>query len=242
MSLLVTERLSRAEVAAWREAERGDAAWANLETWERKVSVAMRALRDFAERGPCYAGVSWGKDSVCLAHLCWMLARQGGPVVPLVWVRVQPVEQPDCEAVRDAYLARWEQPYREEAILVGELPGGGWAVTGALERGFGRAARALGTDRYASGIRADESADRRRRQASYGHSTTRTCAPLGEWTARDVWAYLYRHDLPVHPAYAMTFDGALERDRVRVAALSLTRGEGFGRLEWERRYYREGAR
>ena len=73
--------------------------------------------------------------------------------------------------------------------------------------------------------------------ARWGESTERTCAPLGGWTGADVFAYLHTHRLPVHPAYACSLGGVLDRDRIRVAALGGERGRGHGRAEWERRYY-----
>ena len=60
-----------------------------------------------------------------------------------------------------------------------------------------------------------------------------SCQPNGHWSARDVFAYLNAHDLPVHPAYAMTFGGALDRGRLRVGTIGGSRGTEFGRAEWE---------
>ena len=71
----------------------------------------------------------------------------------------------------------------------------------------------------------------------WGESSPNTCAPIGWWTARDVFAYLHLHGLPVHPAYAMTRGGLWPRDRIRVASLGGQRGRGAGREEWERLYY-----
>lgn len=71
----------------------------------------------------------------------------------------------------------------------------------------------------------------------HGVATSRTCRPIGWWSSADVWAYLARHDLPVHPAYAMTLGGRLERDRIRVHSIGGEDGASFGRVEWEDRYY-----
>ena len=48
-----------------------------------------------------------------------------------------------------------------------------------------------------------------------------------------------KHNLPVHPAYAMLMGGRLDRIRMRVAWLGLKHGRRFGRHEWEMRYYRD---
>ncbi len=77
------------------------------------------------------------------------------------------------------------------------------------------------------------------RMSIHGISSLRTCAPIGWWTGGDVYAYLHQHGLPVHPAYACTMGGELDRDRVRVASLGGTRGTEFGRRQWEWAYYRD---
>lgn len=60
------------------------------------------------------------------------------------------------------------------------------------------------------------------RAMSIGHrgtTTQNTCRPIGRWTAVEVFAYLARHDLPVHPAYALTYGGQLDRRWLRVHPL-----------------------
>jgi len=52
-----------------------------------------------------------------------------------------------------------------------------------------------------------------------------------------VFAYLNKHDLPIHPAYVMSFGGTLDRIRLRVDTLGLEAGTGKGRREWETHYY-----
>ena len=76
----------------------------------------------------------------------------------------------------------------------------------------------------------------------WGHSTERTCAPLGWWSAADVWAYSHARSLPIHPAYAMGLSAGWERDRIRVAFLGMRVALGPGTREWECRYYPEAMR
>lgn len=193
----------------------------------------MDAVRAFANGDPCYCGVSWGKDSVVVAHL----VRRAAPKIPLVWVRVKPIENPHCVLVRDAFLGAHPGPYTEieEHCFHDDL---GWHATGTLERGFARAA-ALSGARHVSGVRAQESTARRLRMMTHGESTAMTCAPIGWWSGEHVFAYLSKHDLPVHPAYAMTHGGVLDRIRIRVSSLGGERGTGKGRREWEQTYYRQ---
>ncbi len=93
--------------------------------------------------------------------------------------------------------------------------------------------------RYVSGVRAEESGDRMRRMKRFGVASQNTCAPIGWWSGNKVFAYLWANDLPVHPAYAMTLGGRLDRRRIRVAAIGGEHGTGHGRAEWEQHYYHQ---
>jgi phosphoadenosine phosphosulfate reductase len=213
-------------VAAWQERTRQDAAWCKTAPYRTRVDEAQRAIAEFARDTTGYVGVSWGKDSVVLAHLC---VSSGAPW-PLVWVCMQPVDNPDCPAVRDAFLGRWSARY-DEIVMPYDSTSKRTSFPG-----FAEAERRYGA-RYLSGVRGAESATRRLSVATHGVSTSRTCRPLARWDARDVWAYLHEHDLPVHPAYACSMGGMLDRDHLRVGALGGQRGRGWGRAEWEERYY-----
>jgi len=188
----------------------------------------MQAIREF---GPDYCGVSWGKDSVVVAHLC----RRVDASIPLVYLTDSPWSNPDCGGVRDAFLSAHPGVYFEADVPAGrriDAHGRVWPVWGDFRVAADRFGR-----RYISGIRSEESRTRRLRVAKWGTTTTNTCAPIARWTGRDVFAYLLRHDLPVHPAYAMSRGGLLERQWLRVAPLGGDRGIGMGRREWEMHYY-----
>lgn len=232
MGLIADKRHTALDLARWEVTERTALAWAQTSTHRNRVTRSVPALREFAERGRGYAGVSWGKDSVVLAHL---IASMKLPI-PLVWVKVLPISNPDCEIVRDAFLAGYPDVTYEEIPVHCTWAEEEWHATGTLERGFAEAARRYG-DAHASGIRAEESGQRSLRMMRHGQLTKRTCAPIGWWQGRDVWAYLLARGLPVHPAYACTQDGILDPDRIRVASIGGKRGDGWGRAEWERRYY-----
>lgn len=233
MPLIRVPQHTPEDLAAWERLEREDAAWAARPRLGELAAAALDLLADFR---PDYVSCSWGKDSLVLAHLAWTLGELGGHRAPLVWVRVRDRENPWCPAVRDAYLAAHSCEYHEiEADAEDAVTADGRrALTSGA--GFREAARRFGP-RRATGLRGDESGGRRRRMEQ-GLVLGDSCAPLGHWTARDVYAYLYRERLPVHPAYAMSHGGRLDRDRLRVASLGGDRGRGMGRAEWERRYYR----
>lgn len=238
--LIVSPRHRPADLRRWAELERLDGTVARSARMAALELGALTALRDFARAGPCYASVSWGKDSVVLAHLALRL-RADGLSIPLVWFPAGPLENPDSVRVRDAFLeANPGAEYREIDAVPATPDRAQLGVEGhdGAQAEFEAAAEKLGW-RYASGVRAEESATRARRMKRFGLATERTCAPLGWWRTEHVFAYLFAHDLPVHPAYACLMDGQLDRSEVRVATIGGRRGVGRGRREWERRYYPE---
>lgn len=231
--LIASRRHMADDLRAWRRTEDAARFWASSKVHQKRVQKTRAEIMSFTGHGVCYAGTSWGKDSVCLAHLIVSLV----PRVPLVWVRVEPDYNPDCVLVRDAFLGRFRDARYDEIVVTrGET----YAPHGTLRAGMGVAAQRYGS-RYLSGVRGAESGARARRMAVLGASTERTCAPLGWWTGADVFAYLVTRDLPIHPAYACTFGGLIDAERIRVGPLGGARGErpgdGMGRDEWERRYY-----
>lgn len=229
--LIASTRYDAEDLARWRELERIDSVHARSQRHIRSVVRAVDALRNFTNDGPCYAGVSWGKDSVVLAHLIATHARH----VPLVWLRIEPIKNPDCELVRDAFISAHDVDYHEIEVWC-RRDASGWHASGTLERGYAEAESRWGR-RYISGVRGAESGTRAMRMRRWGESTGATCAPIGWWSGADVYAYLHAHGLPVHPAYACSQGGLWDRDRIRVASLGGRRGDGTGRTLWERRYY-----
>jgi phosphoadenosine phosphosulfate reductase len=223
--------------------------------FRRRIDEAQSALLDFLERDTSgYLGVSWGKDSVVVAHL---LAQSGIPY-PVVWVKIDPLYNPDCDIVRDAFLDAHDIDYHEIEVEWREEQKEAWkqhAEQGRADSlgyspkessavaGFREAARRWG-DRHISGVRAEESSVRTLAMKRWGHSTERTCRPIGYWSTKDVFAYLHHHSLPVHPAYAMSRGGLFDRDRIRVDAFGGGRGTASGviRHEWEGHYYADRIR
>jgi len=237
--LIPTTRPTPADLAHWQRYEAMARLHARNARFRSRVDRARTELLSFVGAGPCYAGVSWGKDSVALAALVADLV----PRVPLVWVRVEPDYNPDCPLVRDAFLAT-HPGLRYEEIVVERQAEGAYRAHGTLERGMARVVEMLGTPRYLSGVRAAESAARKRRHAVFGHASKNTCAPLSLWDGLDVFAFLVSRDLPIHPAYACTMGGLLDPVWLRVSpigpldtAVWERQGDEHGRAEWERRYY-----
>ena len=240
--LIRVSRHTPADLVLWAELEEADMIHGRSPQMVRKEEKAIDVICEFVAHKPCYAGVSWGKDSTVLAHLVWRSMARLKYAIPLVWVRVEPIANPDCDHVKNAFLERFYCDYHEVVEHCTRDIFGEWHASGTLERGFARAADIAGMARHLSGVRGEESGDRTRRMRKWGTTTIRTCAPIGWWTAGDIYGYLASYDLPVHPAYAMSGSGRFPRERLRVASLGGRRGDGMGRAEWEREYYGETLR
>lgn len=225
--LIPSPRHTRSDLEHWRRCESMDREYLRRcgARLDRLTTDAVSVLVEFVSGGRCYLGTSWGKDSVTVLHLAREIA------VPVVWVRVDDQENPDCTLVRDAFLSRWPIDYHEIRAASGAAEG---KRTSSL--GFAEAAKRFGV-RHISGVRAEESTTRAIAVARYGVASAGSCRPIARWSAIEIYAYAARHDLPIHPAYACTLGGTLDRGRVRVGALGGDRGTGRGRRAWEARYY-----
>lgn len=228
--LIQCGRHTAEDLRLWAGLEKADRFYARRKDLTRKEEKAKRDIGEFLECGPAYLGVSWGKDSMVVAHL----AKDFD--LPYMWVRVEPIFNPYCLQVRDVFLACHEINYSEVEVWC-EKGGKGWLAGGTLEKGIAQFVAESNIPRYISGIRANESIARTRRYHAYGVSSRNTCAPLSRWSAQDIFAYLAKYDLPVHPNYAMLGGGRYPREHLRVASLGGIRGREMGRYEWEWEYY-----
>lgn len=220
----------------WRVQEEADCVYGRTKELAKKAVAAIHEIRKFL-RSQSYCGVSWGKDSVVVADLVLRTCRIYGLERPaIVWIRVEPICNPDCMSVRDEFLATHDCRYHE-IIEHCEWGKGEWHASGTLEAGFARAVELTGSRRYISGVRADESSERKILSRTHGASTKTTCRPITWWSSQDVFAWLAAKNLPVHPSYAMQGGGRWRRESIRVASLGGRRGAGIGRAEWEREYY-----
>lgn len=226
MPLLDSHRYRDGDLDVWHRRARQDAIWASLPSFKRRCDRALDELAGFAALGPCWAGTSWGKDSTVLAHMCSVVG------VRAVWFIAGHLANPDCYRVRDAFLARHDLDYSEETYPLRLDDDGDWV-------GYARVWDTYHVDhpRHVLGLRSRESSIRKMRMRCWGLSSPNTCAPIGWWRDDDVFAYLHAHDLPVHPAYAMSLRGAVERKDLRVDRLGGQGGRTHGREEWERLYY-----
>jgi len=234
MALINDPRHTLRDRDVWQRMVMYDRILADSPALTRQIDAATAIIRRFFQTDPRgYIGVSWGKDSVVMADM----AMRVNPHLPLVWIRERPHANPDNERVRDEFIKRWPcaQYHEIDVLLVADEIS--WHASGTLEGGFAQAVAMFG-DRHVSGVRAEESGVRKLTMMRNGTDTTRTARPIGWWTSADVFAYLHRYDLPVHPAYAMSMNGTIPRDKLRVCSIGGENGTGFNRRQWEQVYYR----
>lgn len=236
MPLLTSDRHTEADINLWNAHE--DADLINAVYVDRCAELASRVIIDFVSRKRCYAGVSWGKDSVVVAHLMLRFA----PHVPLIHLRPTN-HNPDCDRVRDAYFAaNSSQQYREIAVDYSHIDRRNLSppqIDKATDKEWYKSFDSLKPefDSYVIGIRASESGGRSIRLKSLGLESKVSLLPIGWWSTAQVFAYLAAHELPVHPAYAMLGGGRWARENLRVSEIGDTGGSERGRSEWEQEYY-----
>ena len=224
--LIASDRHTPADLELWSEYDSADRVH---KVSEAKLLKSVDAIRSFRAD---YAGVSWGKDSVVLAHLIWLHS----PQTPLVHIRQIPTGNPECLRVRDAFLSLFDVQYVEYTADYRGCGKSAMELEGKTDKIFYGNFQSAGS-RYHSGIRANESGGRAIRCRRYGLLTKNTSAPLAWWTSEDVFSYLAAHDLPIHPSYAMLGGGRWDRQQIRVDEVGGFRGNQFGRSEWEQEYY-----
>jgi len=222
--LIPSHRHKPEDLRLWEELEAGDHQ-ADRKRLDRLACESIDAITRFAA-SPCYISTSWGKDSVVTMHLCYL----AGVIVPSVWVLFTGgggMANPDCFAVRDAYLSSFPSEYHELSFRRDDcLRDEHWME---CNRRWG--------GRRITGIRGDESGSRSISAATHGVRTDRTCRPILRWTTTDVFGYLATRNLPVHPAYAMLGGGRWPREHLRCHSIGGKTATGAGRAQWEREYY-----
>lgn len=217
--LLSSDRHTAADLAAWREYERADAA---AVVSAELIDSSIACLRDFAKQSQSYVACSWGKDSVVLLHL----ALTAGLELPIVYVRFSDQHNPECDRVRDVFLRQWPCDYHEVSMTRAEAgKGKHW-----------KAAAKIG-GRPITGIRADESSSRHLSAWTHGMATKNTCRPLLWWQSQQIFGYIHQHDLPLNAVYAMLGGGRYEREHLRTHSIGGETARNHGRGEWEQEYF-----
>ncbi|MEN6492612.1 MAG: phosphoadenosine phosphosulfate reductase family protein [Rectinema sp.] len=219
----------------------------------RRVGSSVRMIETALASGRRFY-VSWsgGKDSTAMLHLI----RSVSPSIPVMHIR-SGYEMPDgaeymkkivedwglnfteidapcdymdlCREFGLPHTRSWETQ-QEIVRQIKKQPGRRWALDHAYDGMFW-------------GLRAEESKARcaictRHRSGIIDSSGIERIAPIGDWSARDVWAYILSEGIPPNPIYLHEGCGQT-RMTIRNAGWLSTDGAERGRLEWLRRFYPE---
>jgi phosphoadenosine phosphosulfate reductase len=207
----------RRQWALW---ERTCRLWAGTPQHRARVDRAREALRTFALSSSAWR-VMWsgGKDSTALVHLA---AFAGIGPVRAVSVK-DDLDFPGEEAYVRALADRWAVDLEvlhpptsliahiashEERYSVGaDIHGREADLSRVAFYPILRAHHAAhGPYDIALGLRAAESRGRTVNRATRGITYRKadgqaTCQPIADWADRDVYAYLFAHDVPILPLY-----------------------------------------
>ena len=229
-------------------------AWATLSAYRRRVAQAKEVMLRGADRGTMALAVSWGKDSLAMAHLALEVAP-GATLFHLA----SPYELPGYEesvayfssrmTVHNAEAPRTLADYIEWCRDVG-LP---HERTRAAQH---RAVKEIKKDRgsewihehgftvMALGMRIDEKGPRaamlRARGPVYSLvDGTHRCCPIAYWTGRDVWAYIVTNGIPYNRRLYDAETHGMTRETIRNTGWLSTDGAGEGRIAWLREHFRD---
>lgn len=231
--------ITKADMARWIEYERADRIQARQ--IKAEIQKTKKRIETYLKRGdPCYVSISWGKDSVMLAHMVETVCKENNlPLPPLIYLREMPMDNPYNLTIKDLFMAKSDYEYIEIAIDYGRAGFAPYLDSRGNSRLFKRKAKETRKHfgKAIMGIRREESLTRKIRFARWGLETGTSFCPLDRWHNRDVFAYLSLYDLPIHPNYAMTQGGLYRREDLRVDCLMGSQGTAFGRSEWEKLYY-----
>lgn len=192
---------------------------ARLPAYRKKLRKSQEVAKEIINKAnKPFVSVSWGKDSIVVAHLLW----EQYPDIQMIWSdRGEEGEYPETYDL----VERWKEEFGisllslkpEMSMFEIYRKYGVPEVTSDHTRDIVKNINLVQTiDRYAKennydgrimGLRIEESRGRAHLGKLKGplfYSKTQQlwiCNPIIYWTARDVWAYIVTNDLPYHPLY-----------------------------------------
>lgn len=231
--LIQSDRHTLKDLELWAEYERADLE-ADRDRLAKMEASAVECVLSFASAGPCYMSVSGGKDSSAL----WAIVHLANCGIEAWHLDTKPLADPYVKVVFNELQNRFPMPFHVvENWCRWGLDDNEWHATGTFESGMKEVCRRAKATRYICGVRADESGVRKLSCRYHGKTTRISCRPLAWWSTADVYSYAAIRGIPLHPNYAMFGGGRWHREKLRVAFLTLTHGNQFGRAEWENEYY-----
>lgn len=181
-------------------------AWAKTEEHKRAAEKSREIIADALSRSiKPYVAFSGGKDSTCVLHLVLQQAPDAmvlhwdyGPYYIPRWLAAEFIENAKRIGARHVRVETSPEYLKLKRRAVNVL---GREYLGKL---VPKLRDEEGYDLAFLGLRAEESVKRRLKTA--GHVWTEhgmlQCAPIRDWTWRDVWAYIFANNLP----YASVYD------------------------------------
>jgi len=201
--------------------------WADMDEHKKKVQITQALIANaLAKAKKPYCAVSGGKDSTAMAHL---VLQHNSNVMFLHW------------DYGPYYIPRWL--YKE---ILSNLRKIGANVRVETSKEYLRLKRLAinvlgreylnklipclkkeGYDLAFVGIRKEESLKRKRRIRSKQNITViPECWPLQDWTYKDVWAYIFKNNLP----YASIYDKYIEAQGLKQARFATFFDPEFDKL------------
>lgn len=223
-------------------------AHATLPPFKRRVNEAKIVTQQMIDRAPnsCLS-LSFGKDSVAMCHLVLSVTN-----IPIIYINCGEFDEfPETNALK----AKYERAMGVSIIelngtsVIEAHRKAGYIIADHDER---KAVKRI--CREANNVLNDTACAYMREHSLMGifmglrksESRTRaillnargpiyfakkrnawTCCPLWNWSARDVWAYTVKENLPYHRLYDIAPCG---REKARKGAMIGTTGERYGRL------------
>lgn len=219
---------------------------------QRSAEIIQQALATIQKP---YIGMSFGKDSLVMSHMILKIA----PSIPLIYVdcgefdewpdtpRVKKrfIEMTGCQLIEltapsiiefyrkagHVYIQDGEQT-KEELKIQREYSRSMMTVVLAYVREHGYDGGFIGMRKSESIIR--RMLLKKRGELYFGKTNgIWSCCPVSHWTGKDIWAYIYQHDLPYNELY----DLSPNREIARNGAMVGTRGMWCGRVGGLRQMY-----
>jgi len=213
-------RLTDEDRRIWTGWKRTCLRWSESKAHKRRVLKAANAIYHMHQDHPdAYVAWSAGKDSTALAHLA--LAKCGVdthamsvkddldyPGERTYLRRLSAQWGIDLEIIEpDFSLQQWIADHANEIETAGDFHSRASEFSDrAFYKLIDRYRDSLGRPGVYLGLRADESGGRLDNRIKRGLQYTKrdgepVCQPIADWEDRDVYAYLFSHDIPLLPVY-----------------------------------------
>ena len=231
---------------SWREQYR---LAGKLPGFARKEQRALSLLKDVMSRGKSAVCCSFGKDSIVITHLCLRL----DPATPVLFSDRSTKGGGELPETYEL-IETWKQRYNI-SLHIGRPDRTLFDIMDQFDDPFGvdepralsqirkhitaapleRLQTKLGVKVVIMGLRAEENPNTRGKLAKFRGSVYYSrprdcwvCNPIIYWSAKDVWAYIVKHDLPYHPIYDQ--ENFRTREDIRISNWAGVPGRTVGRF------------